>query len=57
MEINIVPKFLDNALTPVAKEAGETLGDLINLARSPLIKARKIRDLKMDIFFKDLERE
>lgn len=57
MEINIVPKFLDNALTPVAKEAGETLGDLINLARSPLIKARKIRDLKMDIFLKDLERE
>lgn len=57
MEFNIVPKFLDNALTPAAKEAGETLSDLINLARTPLIKARKVRDLKMEIFLKDLEKE
>lgn len=57
MEFNIIPKFLDNALTPVAKEAGETLGDLINLARSPLIKARKVRDLKIEVFLNDLEKE
>lgn len=57
MEFNIVPKFLDNALSPVAKEVGETLGDLVNLARSPLIRARKVRDLKLDIFLKDLEIE
>lgn len=57
MEVNIVPKFLDNALTPVAKEAGETLSDLINLARTPLIKARKVRDLKLQKFLEDLDRE
>lgn len=57
MEINIVPKFLDNALTPVAKEAGEALSDLINLARSPLIKARKVRDLKLQKFLQDLDKE
>lgn len=54
MELNIIPKFLDNALSPVAKEAGETLSDIINLARTPLIKARKIRDLKMEHFLQNL---
>jgi len=57
IDINIVPKFLDNALTPVAKEAGETLSDLVNLARSPLIKARAVRDMKLKIFLEDMDKE
>lgn len=57
MEINIIPKFLDSALTPVAKETGERLADIVNLVFTPIIKAKAIRDKNLELFLKDLERE
>lgn len=57
MEINIIPKFLDSALTPVAKETGERLADIVNLVFTPIVKAKAIRDKNLELFLKDLERE
>lgn len=57
MEINIVPKFLDEALTPVAKEAGERLADIISLVFTPVIKAKAKRDKNIEMFLKELEKE
>ncbi|MCO1599741.1 DUF4393 domain-containing protein [Desulfosporosinus nitroreducens] len=51
----IVPKFLDAALTPVAKEAGDRLVDVINLVFTPIIMARKYRDIKVNLFFDEVE--
>jgi hypothetical protein len=50
----IVPKFIDEAITPVAKEAGDRLSDVVNLVCTPIIMARKYRDLKLELFFDDL---
>lgn len=57
MEINIVPKFLDEALTPVAKEAGERLADIVSLVFTPIIKAKAKRDKNIELFLKELEKE
>lgn len=57
MDINIIPKFLDEALTPVAKETGERLSDIVSLVFTPIIKAKAVRDKKLDLFLKDLEQE
>lgn len=38
--MDIVPKFLDEALTPVAKELGQRLADLVSLAFTPIIKLK-----------------
>lgn len=55
MEINIIPKFLDSALTPVAKETGERLADIVSLLFTPVIKAKAKRDKNIEIFLKELD--
>ena len=54
MDINIIPKFLDAALTPVAKEIGERLSDIVSLAFTPVIKLRAVRDMNLSLFLEDL---
>lgn len=53
----IIPKFLDEALTPVAKETGERLSDIISLVFTPIIKAKAVRDKNLELFLKELEKE
>lgn len=57
MEVNIIPKFLDSALTPVAKEAGERLADIVSLVFTPVIKAKAKRDKNIELFLKELEKK
>jgi len=54
VEVNIIPKFLDSALTPVAKEAGERLADIVSLLFTPIVKAKAKRDKKIELFLQDL---
>ena len=54
MEINIIPKFLDSALTPVAKEAGERLADIVSLLFTPVVKAKAKRDKNIELFLSNL---
>lgn len=54
MEVNIIPKFLDAALTPVGKEVGERLADIVSLAFTPIIKAKATRDNNLKLFLDDL---
>lgn len=55
MEINIIPKFLDSALTPVAKEAGERLADIVSLVFTPVVIAKAKRDKNIELFLKELD--
>ena len=55
MENNIIPKFLETALTPVGKEIGERLSDIVSLAFTPVIKMKAVRDKNLRIFLKDLD--
>ena len=55
MDINIVPKFLDSALTPIGKEVGERLSDIVSLLFTPVIKAKAKRDKNIEIFLKELD--
>lgn len=57
MEINIIPKFLDSAMTPVAKEAGERLADIVSILFTPIIKAKAKRDKNIEIFLKELDKK
>lgn len=57
MEISIIPKFLDEAISPVAKEAGERLADIISLVFTPVIKARAKRDKNIELFLEELNKE
>lgn len=57
MEINIMPKFLDAALTPIAKESGERLADIISLVFTPIIKTKAKRDKNIELFLKELDKE
>lgn len=57
LEISIIPKFLDAAVTPAAKEIGERLADIVSLAFTPIIKAKAKRDKNIDIFLKELNEE
>lgn len=52
--MDIVPKFLDEALTPVAKELGQRLADLVSLAFTPIIKLKGKRDHNLEIFLSNL---
>lgn len=54
MEINIIPKFLDAALTPIGKEVGERLSDIVSLVFTPIIKAKAVRDNNIKAFLDDL---
>ncbi len=55
MEINIIPKFLDSALTSVGKEIGCRLADIVSLAFTPIIKAKAVRDKKLELFLLKLD--
>lgn len=55
--MNVVPEFLKEALTPVAKECGERLADIVNLAFTPIIRTRVVRDKKLELFLLELEKE
>ena len=55
--MSIIPKFLDEALTPIAKESGERLADIVSLVFTPIIKAKAIRDKNLEKFLKELEKE
>lgn len=50
MEINLIPRFLDEGITPIAKECGERLADIVNLAFTPVIKAKAVRNKKLKLF-------
>ena len=49
MEFNIIPKFLDEALSPVSKEVGERLADIISLVFTTVIKPRAKRDKNIEL--------
>ena len=53
----ITKNFLESAITPVAKEVGDRLADVVNLVFTPIIMLRKYRDIKMEVFFEDLEKK
>lgn len=55
--MDIVPKFLDSALTPVGKEVGERLADLVSLVFTPVIKAKAKRDNNLKLFLEDLNKK
>lgn len=55
--MSIIPQFLDEALTPVAKESGERLADIVSLVFTPIIKAKAIRDKNLEKFLKELDEE
>lgn len=58
MDIKIdIPQFLDEALTPIAKECGERLSDIVNLVFTPVIMARALRDKHLEIFLHELNVE
>lgn len=57
IEIDIIPKFLDSALTPVAKEVGERLADIVSLLFTPVIKAKAKRDKNIEIFLRELDKK
>lgn len=57
MEINIVPKFLDEALTPIGKEVGQRLSDIVSLLFTPVIKAKAVRDKNIELFLNDLDNQ
>ena len=53
--MNIVPNFLDTALTPVAKEIGEKLSDVVNIILTPITMAKAVRDHHLQIFLNNLD--
>ena len=57
MEISIIPKFLDVAATPIAREIGERLSDIISLMFTPVIKIKAKRDKNLALFLKSLDKK
>lgn len=51
----MVGKFLEDAISPVAREIGEGLADLVNLAFTPIQKLKYVRDQNLEDFKKKLE--
>jgi hypothetical protein len=56
MDNLLIPKFLDTAITPIAKEAGDRLADVINLVFTPIYMVRKYKDIKINHFFEKIEK-
>lgn len=52
-----IPQFLDESLTPFAKECGERLSDIVNLIFTPVIMTRALRDKHLEIFLRELNIE
>ena len=55
MNIDFVPHFLEETLTPVGKEIGEGLANIVSLVFTPIIKAKAVRDKNIEIFLENLE--
>ncbi|MDY4529721.1 MAG: DUF4393 domain-containing protein [Enterocloster aldenensis] len=55
--MDIIPKFLDSALTPVGKEVGERLADIVSLVFTPVMKAKARRDNNLKLFLEDLDKK
>lgn len=53
--MGIIPKFLDNALTPIAGEVGNQLSDIVSLAFTPVIMLKSKRDIYLENYIKDLK--
>lgn len=57
MDINWVPKCLDEGLTPIVREVSERLADLVNLVFTPVIKLRAKRDANLKSFLDELDKK
>lgn len=57
INFNLVPKFIDNMLSPVAKEAGEAIADIIRVARIPLTNYLKKNSVKLEAALNKLKKE
>lgn len=57
INLSLVPKFVDNMLSPVAKEAGEALADIIRIARIPLSSYLKKNNVKLEAALNKLKKE
>lgn len=53
--MDFVPKFLNDALSPVSKEIGDRLADIVSLAFTPIIKFRIKRDYNLELFTEKLK--
>lgn len=54
---SVIPKFVDNMLSPVAKEAGEALADIIKVARIPLSTYLQKNNIKLEAALNKLKKE
>lgn len=57
INLNLIPKFVDNAISPVAKEAGEAFADIIRIARIPITDYLKKHEVRLEIALKKLREE
>lgn len=57
INLNLIPKFVDNALSPVAKEAGEALADIVRIARIPISDYLKKHEIRLEVTLKKLQEE
>lgn len=55
INFSIIPKFIDNMLSPVAQEAGEALADIIKIARIPITTYLKKHEIKLNAALSQLK--
>lgn len=53
----LVKPFIEDAVSPVAKEIGAKAADLINVIGTPIEVLRKYKDIRINNFFEKLERK
>ena len=57
INLSLIPKFVDNMLSPVAKEAGEALADIIKVARIPISDYLKKHEVELNVALNKLKIE
>lgn len=55
INFSLIPKFIDNMLSPVAQEAGDTLADIIRIARIPITDYLKKHEIKLNAALSQLK--
>lgn len=55
INFSLIPKFIDNMLSPVAQEAGEALADIIKIARIPITDYLKKHEIKLNAALSQLK--
>lgn len=55
INFSLIPKFIDNVLSPVAQEAGEALADIIRIARIPITDYLKKHEIKLNAALSQLK--